>query len=108
MSVYVSLKAAKKIRENLDNQNTPDGGLRLGVKGGGCSGLSYVIRYESEKRPGDKIFEEHGARVFVDLKSYLYLKGTTLDWQGTLLQEGFAFLNPNASGSCSCGLSFTV
>ena len=108
MSVYVSLKAAKKIRATLDDQNTPDGGLRLGVKGGGCSGLSYVIRYESEKRAGDKVFEEHGARIFVDLKSYLYLKGTTLDWQGTLLQEGFAFLNPNSSGSCSCGLSFTV
>lgn len=108
MSVYISLKAAKKIRETLKGQDTPRGGLRLGVKGGGCSGLSYVIRYEIDKGPSDKVFEEHGARVIVDLKSYLYLKGTTLDWQGTLMQEGFAFVNPNASGTCSCGLSFTV
>lgn len=108
MSVYISLKAAKKIREALEREDAPNGGLRLGVKGGGCSGLSYVMRFEPEKRPADKVFEEHGARVFVDLKSYLYLKGMTLEWQESLMQQSFTFINPNASKTCSCGLSFTV
>lgn len=106
--IYISLKAAKRIRENLERENMPSGGLRLGVKGGGCSGFSYVMRFEPEKRAGDKVFEEHGGRIFVDMKSYLYLKGTTLDWQGSMLQQSFTFINPNASKTCSCGLSFTV
>ena len=108
MSVYISLTAAQRIRETLEHDSIPRGGLRLGVKGGGCSGLSYVMRFEPERRSGDKVFEEHGGRVFVDLKSYLYLKGMTLDWSGTLMQKGFTFLNPNASKTCSCGLSFSV
>lgn len=108
MSVFVSSKAAKKIQEGLEREQIPHGGLRLGVKGGGCSGLSYVMRFEPEQRSGDKVFEEHGAKLFVDLKSYLYLKGTTLDWQGSLMQQSFTFVNPNASKTCSCGLSFTV
>lgn len=108
MSINISPEAAKRIQKGLDQEETPNGGLRLGVRGGGCSGLSYVMRFEAEKRAGDKVFEEHGARVFVDLKSYLYLKGMTLDWQAALMQQGFAFVNPNASKTCSCGLSFTV
>ena len=108
MAVLISLKAAKKIKEGLKREDMAHGGLRLGVKGGGCSGLSYVMRFEPESRSSDKVFEEHGAKVFVDLKSYLYLKGTTLDWQGSLMQQSFTFINPNASKTCSCGLSFTV
>ena len=108
MAVHVTDKAAAKIRENLLKQSIPEGGLRLGVKGGGCSGLSYVMRYEPAKKTGDKVFEENGARLFVDLKSYLYLKGMTLDWTGSLMQQRFVFLNPNASKSCSCGHSFSV
>ena len=108
MSVYITLKAAKKVREQLKKESIPKGGLRLGVKGGGCSGLNYVMLFESEKRLTDKVFEEHGAKIFVDLKSYLYLKGMTLDWQGTLMQQGFTFLNPNASKTCSCGISFSI
>jgi iron-sulfur cluster assembly protein len=108
MAVHVTEKAAAKIKENLVKQNMPDGGLRLGVKGGGCSGLSYVMRYEADTKPGDKMFEENGARLFVDMKSYLYLKGMTLDWKGSLMQQSFVFINPNASKSCSCGHSFSV
>ena len=74
----------------------------------GCSGLSYVMRFETEKRSGDKIFEENGVKLFVDLKSYLYLNGTTLDWEDTLIEQRFAFVNPNASRSCGCGSSFAV
>ncbi len=108
MAITITEAAAKKIRENLQKQDTPQGGLRLGVKGGGCSGLNYVIRYEADQRQGDKIFEKDGARIFVDLKSLLYLRGTTLDWKSSLMQEGFSFDNPNARSSCSCGVSFSM
>jgi iron-sulfur cluster assembly protein len=108
MAIQVTEKAAERIREGLRKQGLSQGGLRLGVKGGGCSGLSYVMRFEPEKKPGDKLIEAHGVRIFVDLKSYLYLKDMTLDWRGSLMQQGFAFLNPNAARSCSCGQSFSV
>lgn len=108
MAIKVTASAAEKIREGLAKEGLSAGGLRLGVKGGGCSGLNYVIRFETDKRPGDKVFEAHGARVFVDFKSLLYLKGTTLNWSGDLMQQGFTFENPNAKKTCSCGVSFTV
>lgn len=108
MAIHVTDAAAVKIREGLRKEGIPEGGLRLGVRGGGCSGLNYVIRFETQKKPGDKVFEQGDARVFIDLKSLLYLKGTTLDWRGSLMQEGFAFENPNAKKTCSCGISFTV
>ena len=88
MSILVTDKAAERIKSGVENQGlAPDAGLRLGVKGGGCYGLSYVIRFEESSKPGDKVFEMGGAMVFVDLKSYLYLKGMTLDWQGDLMQQ---------------------
>ncbi len=108
MAIHVTERAASRIHEGLNKEGLPEGGLRLGVKGGGCAGLSYVIRFEKEKKPGDKVFETDGAKVFVDLKSYLYLKDLTLDWQGDLMQQGFAFVNPNATKTCSCGQSFIV
>ena len=109
MSILVTDEAAQRIRQGTENQGLSEGaGLRLGVKGGGCSGLSYVIRFEEGSRPGDKVFGTDDAMVFVDLKSYLYLKGMTLDWQGDLMQQGFTFVNPNASKTCSCGQSFIV
>lgn len=108
MAISISPAAAKRIQKNLEAEGTPNGGLRLGVKGGGCSGLSYVMRYDSQEQPSDKVFEEHGARIFVDLKSYLYLRGMTLDWQEQFMQQGFTFVNPNATKTCSCGLSFGV
>jgi iron-sulfur cluster assembly protein len=108
MAIGVSQKAAERIHGILRKEGATDGGLRIGVKGGGCSGLSYVMRFETEKRKGDKVFEEHGVKLFVDLKSYLYLNGTTLDWEDTLIEQRFAFVNPNASRSCGCGSSFAV
>lgn len=108
MAINVTESAASKIKAVLAKEGFNDGGLRLGVKGGGCSGLNYVIRFEERQRPGDKVFEHYGAKVFVDFKSLLYLKGTTLDWRGTLMQEGFTFHNPNAQRTCSCGVSFSV
>ena len=108
MAIQLTEAAARKVLEGLEKQGLSGGGVRLGVRGGGCSGLNYVIRFEADSRPGDRVFELNGARVFVDLKSLLYLKGTTLDWQGDLMQQGFRFVNPNAKKTCSCGVSFSV
>lgn len=86
-----------------------EGGLRVGVQGGGCSGLSYNLALDTETRPGDRVFEQDGVKVFVDMKSLLYLTGATLDWKDEgLMQRGFTFDNPNSSGGCGCGESFAV
>ncbi len=106
--IHVTEKAARKIQELLRKQGVPSGGLRLGVQGGGCSGLSYAMRLDASPGERDKVFEEHGARVFVDPKSLLYLDNTTLDYEETLMRQGFVFQNPNATRSCGCGSSFTI
>jgi iron-sulfur cluster assembly protein len=107
--IHVTEKAAKKIRELLVKQGvSASGGLRLGVQGGGCSGLTYAMRLDAEARDRDKVIEEHGARVFVDPKSYVYLEEVTLDYEETLMRQGFIFQNPRATHSCGCGTSFTV
>jgi iron-sulfur cluster assembly protein len=107
--VHVTDKALKRIRiamakEKVDPQQ---GGLRLGVQGGGCSGLSYNIRFDSQPRERDKVFEFEGVRLFVDPKSFLYLSGMTLDFEETLMRQGFIFNNPHAQKSCGCGSSFS-
>ena len=108
--IHVTEKAAKKIQEMLAKQGVPGqaGGLRLGVQGGGCSGLSYAMRLETESRDRDNVFEEFGARVFVDPKSYVYLDNTTVDYEDTLMRQGFVFQNPQATKSCGCGTSFSI
>ena len=85
-----------------------EGGLRLGVQGGGCSGLSYNIRFDTQPRERDRIFQFDDVRVFVDPKSFIYLHGMILDYQETLMQQGFVFVNPNSTKSCGCGSSFTA
>jgi len=84
------------------------GGLRLGVQGGGCSGLSYNIRFDTQPRERDRIFQFSDVRVFVDPKSFIYLHGMILDYQETLMQQGFVFVNPQATKSCGCGTSFSA
>jgi len=108
--IHITEKAAAKIRQLLSKEGLPaeSGGLRVGVQGGGCSGLSYAMRLETQARDRDKIFEENGARVFVDPKSFLYLQNTTLDYQEDLMRQGFVFQNPLATRSCGCGSSFTA
>jgi iron-sulfur cluster assembly protein len=108
--VHLTERAAKKILALLANEGvSPElGGLRVGVQGGGCSGLSYAMRLDSQARDRDKIFEEFGARIFVDPKSLLYLNGTTLEYEETLMRQGFVFQNPNAARNCGCGSSFTA
>jgi iron-sulfur cluster assembly protein len=109
-AIHLTERAARKIRTLLEKEGvSPEvGGLRVGVQGGGCSGLSYAMRLDTQPRDRDKIFEEHGARVFVDPKSFLYLNGTTLEYEETLMRQGFAFQNPNAARNCGCGSSFTA
>lgn len=106
----VTEKAAERIRQLLTKEGVPEqtGGLRVGIQGGGCSGLTYAMRLENEARERDNIFEEFGARVFVDPKSLSYLDETTLDYQVTLVRQGFVFHNPRAAKSCGCGTSFSV
>lgn len=83
-------------------------GLRVSVDGGGCSGLMYKLDFDSAERPGDQVIEDRGVRVFVNIKSLLYLIGTELDYTGGLSGKGFHFANPNASRTCACGESFSV
>ena len=104
--IQITETAAQKIQTLMAKQGIDDGGLRVGVKGGGCSGLSYTFAWEKEPRLGDEVFEEHGAKIFVDRKSFLFLNGTTLDYDTALLSRGFVFNNPNAKHSCGCGSSF--
>jgi iron-sulfur cluster assembly protein len=107
--IVVTEKALARIRVVMAKENiSPDaGGLRLGVQGGGCSGLTYNVRFDSKSRARDRVYDYDGVHVFVDPKSYIYLKGMVLDWEETLLQRQFVFKNPNASKSCGCGTSFS-
>jgi len=82
--------------------------LRVSVVGGGCSGLSYKLDFDNESQPNDQVFEENGVKLVTDLKSFLYLCDTTLDFSDGLNGKGFHFINPNASRSCGCGESFAV
>ncbi len=108
--IHLTEKAASKIRELMTKEGVPaeSGGLRVGVQGGGCSGLTYAMRLDTQARSRDQVFEEHGARLFVDPKSYLYLNNTTLDYLETLMKSGCVFQNPQATRSCGCGSSFTA
>jgi iron-sulfur cluster assembly protein len=106
----VTASAVKRIRAILAKEgiSTETGGLRLGVKGGGCSGLSYSVGFDKAPRERDNIFEFDGVRVFIDPKSFVYLKGMKLDYEETLIRQGFNFINPNSTKSCGCGSSFSV
>jgi iron-sulfur cluster assembly protein len=107
--IHVTEKAARKIQDLLAKEGvSARGGLRLGVQGGGCSGLTYAMRLDAQARDRDQVFEQNGARVFVDPKSYVYLDEVTLDYEETLMRKGFIFQNPRATHSCGCGSSFTV
>ena len=108
--LQVTPSAVKRIRVVLAKEGiSPEvGGLRLGVKGGGCSGLSYAIATDAHPRERDRIFTFEGVRVFVDPKSFVYLNGMTLDFEETLMRQGFNFINPNSTRSCGCGTSFSV
>ncbi len=107
-SIELTDRAAAKIRQMCQEKGSPAGGLRLGVKGGGCSGLSYFVDGADGPAPHDQVIEKDGARAFVDPKSLLFLQGTVVEWQQTLMQTGFVFKNPNVKSACGCGESFTI
>ena len=105
--IEVTPKAIEKIKTTFAREGV-SGGLRLGVLGGGCSGLSYQFKFDTKERPSDKVFEYDGVKIFVDPKSLLYLNGMILDYQESLMQSGFVFDNPNAKKACGCGTSFSA
>lgn len=105
---FVSPIAAEQIKKQLIKRGTPDAYVRIGVKGGGCSGFSYVFRFEDIVQSKDLIFETEGARIIIDPKSIILLNGVTLDWENTLMNQGFKFVNPNEKSRCGCGHSFTI
>jgi iron-sulfur cluster assembly protein len=100
-------QAARKIHALIAEKGLPEAGLRVKVVGGGCSGLTYKMDVDTA-REGDRVFEHGGAKIVVDRKSFLYLKGTELDYQEELMASGFSLRNPNVKRSCGCGSSFVV
>jgi iron-sulfur cluster assembly protein len=110
-SIYVSDKAKVKVLKLMEEAgvaDNPDYFLRVGVVGGGCSGLSYKMDFDNEVKPMDQVFEDNGIKIVTDLKSFLYLVNTELNFSDGLNGKGFFFNNPNASRSCGCGESFAV
>ncbi len=107
--IAISQNAANQIHKMLAKNGLSDGGLRIGIKAGGCSGYEYIFAWEKDSRPTDQVFTgPDGARIFVDPKSYTLLQGTELDYDTSLMSRGFMFTNPNAKSTCGCGLSFNA
>src|SRR5439155_21938139 len=105
--IEITETAARQIRTLMAKQGIDEGGLRVGVKGGGCSGLSYTFSWGKEARTGDEVFEgPDGAKIFVDKKSLVFLNGTVLDYNTDILARGFVFQNADANSTCGCGSSF--
>lgn len=107
--ITVTERAKNKAIELIKADNKPlDSFIRVGVEGGGCSGLTYMLEFDNQVKDGDKIFEDKGIKIVCDRKSFLYLVGTELDFSDGLNGKGFQFHNPNASRTCGCGESFAV
>jgi iron-sulfur cluster assembly protein len=108
--IKVSETAKKKVVELMmdDGFNVATDFVRVGVKSGGCSGLSYDLKFDKTQEEDDKVFEDNGVKIIVDKKSFLYLIGTTLEYSGGLNGTGFVFNNPNANRTCGCGESFSL
>jgi iron-sulfur cluster assembly protein len=107
--IALTAKAAQRVRKIMAENNIPsDHGLRIGVKGGGCSGLSYVLGFDAKAGEKDRILESEGVKIFIDPKSLFYVSGTVLDFSDGLNGKGFVFNNPQASKTCGCGQSFGV
>ncbi len=107
--ISLTTTAAEEVKRLIEKEQKPNLGLRIGVKGGGCSGLSYSLAIdEATPKQYDQVFEQEGVKVLIDAKSHLYLDGLTIDYKSGLVGGGFEFNNPNAKKSCGCGTSFTA
>lgn len=106
--ITLSESAVKEVKRLINVQGLTEGGLRLGVKGGGCSGLSYTINFDEKIGQYDAVYDIEGVKVIVDAKSAIYLQGTQLDFQKDLMGGQFKFVNPNANKTCGCGESFSA
>lgn len=107
--VTITEKAKQRILDIMAKENYDDAYfIRVAVESGGCSGLSYRLDFDNEEKKGDQVFEDKGVKICLDIKSYLYLAGTELDYSDGLNGKGFEFHNPNASRTCACGESFAV
>jgi iron-sulfur cluster assembly protein len=107
--ITITEKAASEVKQIRTENNIPENfGLRVGVKGGGCSGLTYTLGFDADAKEGDTVIEDNGIKLFVDGKSLFYLMGTVLDFTNGLNGKGFVFNNPNAKKTCGCGESFGV
>ncbi len=106
--ITLSEGAAVKVRELIEKRPHETNGLRVGVRGGGCSGFTYFLEFAEGPSKGDRELESHGVPLYVDPKSYLYLMGTEVDYVDSLAGAGFKFTNPNARRTCGCGESFSV
>jgi iron-sulfur cluster assembly accessory protein len=109
MSISLTPKAAEKVKSMMHAPGQEGAtGLRVKVVGGGCSGLSYQLALERTAGPADKVYESEGVRIYLDPKSAMFVGGTQIDYEESIMGQGFAFKNPNAKGSCGCGSSFTA
>ncbi len=107
--IALTPSATQEVKRLIEKEQKPNLGLRLGVKGGGCSGMSYVVALdEATPKQYDTVFEQDGVKVLIDAKSHLYLDGTTVDFKNSLMGGGFEFQNPIAKKSCGCGHSFSA
>ena len=107
--ITLTSPAAQEVKRLIEKEQKPNLGLRIGVKGGGCSGMTYVLAIdETTPKQYDTVFEQDGIKIVVDAKSHLYLDGTTIDYKASLMGGGFEFNNPLAKKTCGCGTSFTA
>ncbi|MCS6797884.1 MAG: iron-sulfur cluster assembly accessory protein [Myxococcota bacterium] len=106
--VRLTPKAIEMARKALERRGTPQAAIRLGIRGGGCSGVSYAMEFADTVRPRDHVFDFDGVRVVIDPKSLVYLRGTVLDYETKLMEHGFRFRNPNEKNRCGCGNSFGI
>ena len=106
--VSLTAKAAEQLRSALAQQGKPNGFLRVRVTAGGCSGLNTELEITDQAQPGDQVFESNGAKVVVDSKSEIFVDGSQVDYESSLMKSGFVLSNPNAKSTCSCGTSFSV
>ncbi|HTE56050.1 MAG TPA: iron-sulfur cluster assembly accessory protein [Kofleriaceae bacterium] len=104
--ILITEAAAREITRQRDKRGKPESAIRIGIRGGGCTGFSYLFEWDDkEPRATDKVFEQHGVKLVVDPKSYVYFQGTELDFVSSMMGHGFKFNNPNVKGSCGCGES---